>query len=265
MNLPVRAPAWGGGGLVVPPEFAGVTTLGSAEQVYGPKQGANVGLIVVMCLGIGFLALGIVIAVFAVPPASIVFFFLGALLGGIGVYNILRLRGGARALVIYPNGFAALVRSEVSVWPWSDIAVTVTKDKMITGKRSVYHERRLDVSKPTGETVILLGEHFEDIRAIVARIKNTVNARLLPPLQQAYESGQSVPFGPVTASKTAIESDGRRLAWADVANVVVKDGRLVVTPRSGKPMKVRTSKIPNIELLGALIGVSPSKMDLEYY
>jgi len=41
-------------------------------------------------------------------------------------------------------------------------------------------------------------------------------------------------------SKDFIESGGRRLAWKTISNVAVKDGRLIVTPREGKPLKVRT-------------------------
>jgi hypothetical protein len=265
MNLPVRAPAWGGGGLVVPPEFSGVTALGRAEQVYGPKEGGSFAAIVVLCLGAAFLALGIALVIFGPLGAAIGPGFIGVFLWSIGVWNVMRLRGGARVVVTYPMGFAAKVGSTVGVWPWAEIAYTLTKDRMRTGKRSIYHERRVDVGKENGEVVVMLGEHFDDVRALVALIKSKTAEKLLPPLQQAYDSGQAVTFGPVTVSKEAIESGGRRLAWTEVANVSVKNGRLLATPKSGKPLKVRTSNIPNVELLGVLIGLGPSKMDLEYY
>ncbi len=265
MTLPVRAPAWKGGGLVVPPEFSGVTTLGSAEQVYGPKSGVMLTASIVMIVGGVFLAIAIVVAIFAAVPAAIAPATLGVFLFPIGMWNVARLRAGARVVVIYPMGFAARVGEAVSVWPWGEITATFTKDRMISGKRSFHHEHRLDVSKASGETVVLLGDHFDDASALAKRIKSKTSAALLSPLQKAYDAGQPVTFGPVTVSKEAIESGNRRLAWGQVANVVVKDGRLVATPRDGRPLKVRTSQIPNVELLGVLIGLNPGTMDLEYY
>jgi hypothetical protein len=68
----------------------------------------------------------------------------------------------------------------------------------------------------------------------------------------------------VTVSRDAIESEGRRLLWGDIRQVAIEDGCLVVTPARGAVLRQRVSLIPNVEILGALVGVDPAKMRLAY-
>jgi len=136
---------------------------------------------------------------------------------------------------------------------------------MVSGQRTAYPSRKYELTKQNGQRIVFVDDNFESVEAIMNAIKPHAAHTLLPALQRAYDAGQRVTFGPVTVSKQAIHCGGREIAWGSVSNVAVKDGRLVVTPKDGtSPVKVRASRIPNIEQLGAVIGVDPNGMDLLY-
>jgi hypothetical protein len=248
--------------VVVPSPFANITSLGQPDRAWPSKENVTRIPMLVTLTGAAALVLGGVLALSASLPAASAPLLIAGLFLCLGLWNLVRLRGGAGTVMLYQAGFAALVGSSTTVWPWAEIATILSKEKLVRGRRASYQERCYEISKLSGETLLLLGDHFEDMVGLAGTIKERVGAHLLPPLQARYDAGQPLTFGAVTVSRNGIEAGGRRLAWGAVANVVVKDGRLIVTPREGAALKVKASKIPNIEQLGALIGVDPARMDL---
>lgn len=262
----VNRPQWGdGGGPIAPKELAHVTHLGPIVRVWSPREKVYVGAMVILAIGGLMLVIATSVVIASRNPGPLFLFALGLLLGGIAIYNVVRLNGAARSLVVYRDGFAALVGATPRVFAWDEIATIVNDERMISGRRSAYPERRYVVAKANGEAVVLLDAWFENAQALAESIRKHADPILGRPLQEAYDAGETLTFGIVSVSKRHVRIDGRDVAWSETANVVVKDGKLVVTPRDGSPLKARVSKIPNVTVLGALIGVPPNKMDLLYF
>jgi hypothetical protein len=150
------------------------------------------------------------------------------------------------------------------VWPWSDIAAIVTDIRINRGKSSAYYTRRYEISKRSGETLVLWDDRIEELSELITIVKKHAYDLMLPKAQSEWDGGSTLRFGAVVVSRDAIVAKGHRVAWREVREVVVKDGRLIVTLKQGRSIKVRASRIPNVEMLGSLIGVDPRMMDLIY-
>jgi hypothetical protein len=266
MSEPVK-PAWGVETLEAPKEFARVTSLGAFEKIW-LQSSVRYG-VVFMIIGAILTAVGGVMALVSGSPwAFIPFGFFGVLFLVIGLFSGRRPRHTATLAATFHEGFAALVASNVSLWPWDEIKTIVTKTKYRGGTsgRTGYNLENhwIEVSKQGGETVVILDTEMKDVDKLVTTIKDRVRARLLPPLQESYDAGRTLTFGPIRVSTQRLEADKHRLDWSAIRNVVVTDGSLVVNPKEGEPFKIRVSSIPNVDLLCALIGVKYTRTDLAY-
>jgi hypothetical protein len=254
-------PAWGQQTNEAPQEFAQVTTLGHFKRAFGKRDGVQSAK-TVMITGLAIGVVGLLIAVAtqqifsALPfaPFALVFFVVGAF----------QMRGSARLVATYHDGLAALVGSKVLVFPWNDITTIFCKDRYVSGKRSSFNSHHCQLSKANGESVTLLSIELEDAPQLITEIKKHVATNVLPALQKSYNAGEPLTFGPLTVSKKIIEHKGQRLEWSAIHNVVMKNGRLIVTPKGGKAFSVRVSKIPNVDLVCELIGVTFQPLDLSY-
>jgi hypothetical protein len=224
--------------------------------VWSTKEGALRAPTIVTIVGAGILAVGVVLAIAVAPAAAGGLLLPAVILLSLGAGNLRRLGNAASTVVVYDQGFAARVGSGVTLWPWQAIT-TIVSDEKFEGRRYV-------VSNQSGDTVLLLDARFEEVRGLMQSIKGHVRAVLLPSLQRAYDEGQPLTFGPVIVGREGVTVRGRQLAWGAIGNVEVKNGRLILAPHNREKIEVRASRIPNIELLGELIGLNPVAMDLEY-
>ncbi|MEO7110889.1 MAG: DUF6585 family protein [Polyangiaceae bacterium] len=268
MTETAKKPAWGEEKNEGPKEFSRVTSLGAFEKAWLGRERFPKGymfMIVGAILGtIGGVMAFVAQSMFAFIPfgSFFVIFF------PIGVFFTLQSSGGASMVATYDEGFAALVKSKVSLWAWDDIQTVVTKTDYrggTTGGAGVNLENhKVSIVKENGETVLLFDTELKDVVKLITIIKDHLSAKLLPSFQKSYDAGQTLTFGPVHVSNKLLEADKRRLEWDAIRNVVVTDGSLVVNPKEGEPVKIRVSLIPNVDLLCALIGVKYTRSDLAY-
>jgi hypothetical protein len=267
----VRPPAWGGGGggrsgdaWNLPPELEGMTELGAVVHVHPSQPGAMTGGIIGTVIGGAMLVLTLGLLVFGPAPAAIGPAMVTVIMLPLGLSTFINLGRAPRIVVTYASGFAAVVGSKRRVWRWEDVTAILTDVRVVSTKRSSYHAYRYVVWNRAGESMQLLSERLEELSALIRTIKDKTFDRMLPDAQKEWDAGTTMKFGDVSASRDAIEAGGQRLAWSAVSNVMVKNGRLIITPNHGRPIKVRVSNIPNVEMLGSLIGVSPVAMDFTY-
>lgn len=262
-----RAPIWNPQAPRVPVELDGVSSLGHRTHVHATKPGPFAASKIWMAIGAVLCAGAIVIIVFASDPfLAIPAVMAGLIIGVGGLTNYVPLATAARVVVTYHDGFAALTGSTPTVVKWEDVTGIVSKERVFSSgkRRSVTREHRYDVANRSGKTVVFHGERVEDVKRLIEVVKRESYARRLPALQKRWDAGETLTFGAVRASREEIEAHGRRIRWKDVRDAAVKDGRLILTPADGRPLKVRVSKIPDVEMLGALMGIEPAKMDLVY-
>lgn len=227
---PAGVPAWGGprpeGSVPVPAEFDQVTNLGPAAAVH-EHQDQGISLI----------------PHFGPPRPSV--------------------------LVIYRDGLAFHTGKDLHTWRWDEVAVVLSNSSMHDSEHHVWTTHEYTLTKSSGEKVIL-DDGVKGIEDAIEPIKQAVFARLLPPLAQAYGAGQAVTFGPVTIHKqNGIQLDGKLYAWSAILDIKVDRGRISVTLRDskkGQPAgQARVSAIPNIEMLGQLIGLKFYETALAYF
>ncbi len=251
MSRAARSPAWTET-LVVPPQFQ-VTTLGPPVHVWTSQGGVEGALVLFAIAGV-LLAGAIVLAVAVNPFACIAPLMAGPIVLVAAVSAHRQMRGGATGVVEYQDGFAALVGAHVRVFPWTEIT-SITSDVTVEkgGSMPIYK-----VSQKSGETVVL-NMRISEVNKVIGTVKQHVHAVLLPPMQTAYDGGETLTFGAVTVNREEIASAGRRIAWSAVNSVLIERGVLVIKPKAGEGLEVRVSRIPNVEQLAALIGVDLSE------
>jgi hypothetical protein len=168
----------------------------------------------------------------------------------------------ASALVLYRDGFAYRAGGkEAHAWRYDEVTVIQTNADW-SHRGAEIHEYTL--TRTNGETLIL-DDRLKSVEAASDKIKDAVLPRLGPPLVQRYQAGQALAFGPVTVQqRDGLSLSGQRCAWEAVQNIQVQNGRFQVTMRDGKHHELRVAAIPNIELLGQLIGLGRYQMQLTY-
>ena len=168
----------------------------------------------------------------------------------------------ASALVIYRDGFAYQAGNpDTHTWRFDEVAV-IQSNLAWPPHSAEKHEYAL--TRTSGEALIL-DDAVKSVTNAADKIKAAVFARLAPTLIQRYQAGETLTLGPVTVQRAAgLTLGGQHYAWADILNIQVYSGRFQVSLRNGQHTELRASAIPNIELLGQLIGVDPVTMQLVY-
>jgi hypothetical protein len=181
------------------------------------------------------------------------------------------------ALVVYRDGFAFRAGGkDITVWRFDDLAAVRIHEENVY-KNSV--KREYTLIHKSGEAVILdcspLTWASEDdalnladqMKAANFQIRLALYRRLLPGLLKRYEGDEEIDFGPICVQQSGgITVNGRRYGWKEVEGIEVKWGNFQVIREGGKKAEVRIPEIPNVELLGRLIGVDQEEMEinLEY-
>ena len=168
----------------------------------------------------------------------------------------------ASALVVYRDGFAYQTGGkDTRAWRFDEVAV-IQSNLAWPPHSAELHEYTL--TRASGEALIL-DDGVKSVTAAADQLKAAVFVRLAPALVQRYQAGEALTFGPVTVQQpTGLRLGNQHHAWGDIQNIQVHSGRFQLSLRNGQHAEARASAIPNIELLGQLIGVDPIQMQLVY-
>ena len=177
------------------------------------------------------------------------------------------------ALVVYGDGFAYRPNGkQVQACRFDEVAAIQTK--LVVMRTEVgKHEYKLTLTSGGSLTLdesLYAAEYEADkfrrvkaLEAAISQIKLSVYKLLLPVLVQRYDADEVLTFGPVTVQKNeGIQFGRHHHAWKDVQNVEASDGRLILSLSNGGRDEVHVPDIPNIELLGRLIGMNPLSLKI---
>jgi hypothetical protein len=172
-------------------------------------------------------------------------------------------------LVRYHDGLAYRGHGkEVHTWRWDEVAAILSNTREHVGSHAglTWSEHEYTLAKSSGEKLIL-DDGLTDIEPLIQAVKAAVFARVAPPLAQRYQAGEALAFGPVTIQRqNGLQMDGKLYAWGAIQDVKLDDGLLKVTLRTGQKHETRVSAIPNVEILGQIIGVSDvSEFNLKHW
>jgi len=168
----------------------------------------------------------------------------------------------ASTLVVFQDGFAYQAASrDVKLWSFEEVSAIQTN---VVGHRDTFPEKKVyeyTLFRNSGESLIL-DEGVQHVPAAAHQIKLAVFKRLVESFVQRCEAGETLIFGPVTVQKqNGLQLGSHHYAWGDIKNISVMDGEFEVMLSNNKHSSIRTSEIPNLELLGRVIGVEPGYVD----
>ena len=106
---------------------------------------------------------------------------------------------------------------------------------------------------PTQGKLIRLDPRIHNLDDLTARIKAKRYPRLLHQLRSQYLAGETIAFGSIHLGKKELGLKGRSYAWAQVIQVDLQAGCLMVELQNQPPEAIPAIRIPNIELLLQLI------------
>jgi hypothetical protein len=164
----------------------------------------------------------------------------------------------ASVVVRYHLGLAFRTHGpEVTLWRWGEVATIQSNlvDNYLRhgGLPRAAHEYTL--THQAGAKVIL-DDALKDVETLGTVIKDAVYRLIAPPLEQRYQQGEALAFGPVTIQRqNGLQLEGKLYAWDTIQNVDVNKGVLEVALRDGHKLAARVAQMPNLELLCQLIGV----------
>jgi hypothetical protein len=94
---------------------------------------------------------------------------------------------------------------------------------------------------------------FKELPHLVAQLKAQLYPRLLPGLQEQFNSSQWLHFGPVSIQFGSCRIRTRQIPWEAVRQVAVRSGDLVVELENDSTIRLPASEIPNLEILLQII------------
>ncbi len=189
-------------------------------------------------------------------PAAEVFEHTGLSLPSFGTPHV-------SALVHYRDGVAYQTGGkDVHTMRWDEVAVI--QSDIVSSHGSMAAQHQYTLTKTSGEKLIL-DDRLKNVGVALDSIKAMTFGRLGPEFVRRYQAGEALTFGPVTVQRqNGLQMDGKLYAWDTIQDVRVEFGRLKLTMRDGKKHEVRTSLIPNIELLCQVIGLDTFDLRLGY-
>ncbi len=159
-----------------------------------------------------------------------------------------------RFAAVYKNGLKAhLPGLKNQTLRWQDIAgVTVDSSQASLLGMNFSRELRLVVTSNMNG-VARLGSELDNLPALIENLKREYYAFLTPRLEADFKANKWLYFGPVSLNQQTLQVRGLKTPIEEIDQIAVKSGTLHIERRGRKPLKVRTDRIPNLELLLKMI------------
>jgi hypothetical protein len=165
------------------------------------------------------------------------------------------IRNRALFVQLYTNGLARVQGSKVELIRWDDIRdvrQSVTYRYINGGYFNSTHKytvRTIDNRKLTFD------DNIAGIHELGRKIQQEVTHRLLPQMISAYESGETLNFGPFSLDKQGLKHKDKSLAWTGIEDAQVRNGYVTFRQQGLWSVWLRepVSRIPNPIIFIALI------------
>ena len=196
-----------------------------AEYTANPKQ-QWLGLIISGFLIANF-ACGTV-AMLASPGGFVgtIFFLPLAILCGLWFRNILRNRD--LRVSVLPDGLATTKHGETISFRWADVtdvSQSIVKQYVNGAYIGTHHSYTVQLADHRKHTFNDAIRNVEELGNIIQR---EAGRHILLRITQAYEAGQTVPFGALSLSQSGLARGNKALAWNQVSCVDFDKGQLIV-------------------------------------
>ncbi len=252
----------------IPEAFTSVMGLGAPREYFAPKPMSRLGSLVASLLLLGGAAL---LALYGVYEAynwssygsamvtskltgPLVFagiLFLFGVWAGWSTYS-----NWNKGVMIYDHGFAYRDRKGIQTWRW-DIVISITAaitrhytNGIYTGTTHIY-----TLFNNQNERIVL-NDSFKKVEELAAMVEQGIYPPLYERASQAYNTGQTLTFGPVAINKGGIVIGKKNYPWQDVKQVSIQNGFVKVSKKDGgwfSGASASAAVIPNLKILLAII------------
>ncbi len=171
----------------------------------------------------------------------------------------LRIRVSHQFVAVHEKGIK-VVLDQRRILRWEEIAGVSTQSTRYHLLGLQLRERYAGILYPNTGKPIHLNGAIQGVAELLSMLKARLYPRLLPNLQENFENGQWLYFGPLAIQKDGIKlirkgvfSSKQTITWSQVSRIQVRLGYLVVELSDKTSQKIPVSNIPNIELLLQLI------------
>jgi hypothetical protein len=158
--------------------------------------------------------------------------------------------GGTGAVQLFEQGIVDRREAANVTIHWQDLAsLTSTIKKQGSGEWAQRH-----VIRATDGTAMVLTPAVGGLEDLLGRIRWRLVELKLPGALEKWRGGGDVRFGAIVVREDGIAHEGMTVPWAEIADVDVEDGILVVRRTGGAAaMHVALGLVPNAAVLAALV------------
>jgi len=174
--------------------------------------------------------------------------------GALWFISILRKRG--LRVLVFPEGLAYTRRSRTEIIRWDEVAAVW---QGITRVQYTFTVRSCKVQLDDGRKYTF-NNALRNVTELIATIQQEVTPRILARASDAYDAGETIPFGKLGVSKAGISRGKQTLPWDQVKRVTVDKGVITVRKQGSllKWASVPVAEMPNFFVFASLVGSKAS-------
>lgn len=239
---------------------SGANGLGTPMAKYTRNVGRHaLGLIVsgmIIAIGVAMVFGGGAAAASGEGDAAI-FLIMGLIYGVPGALwfiSILRKRG--LRVLVFPEGLAYTRRSRTEIIRWDEVAAVW---QGITRVQHTFTVRSCKMQLDDGRKYTF-NNALRNVTELIATVQQEVTPRILARASEAYDAGETIPFGKLGVSKAGISRGKQTLPWDQVRRVTVDKGVITVRKQGSllKWTSVPVAEMPNFFVFASLVGSKAS-------
>ena len=167
---------------------------------------------------------------------------------------IIRIFQSQKYVSTYQNGLVIRIYPlRKIIIKWSEISEITTLANKITFIGYILQETFSIILCSTYGNSILLDNNIRSMTELAKEIKLNTFRHLLPIFQHEINRGHRVNFGAISMNKEWISLGKNKISWHEVSKVYVNSGFMVIKLMDNNKLKIKISKIPNIDLLFLLL------------
>ncbi|MBS1250598.1 MAG: hypothetical protein MAG431_02192 [Chloroflexi bacterium] len=170
------------------------------------------------------------------------------------VYALHRLRRAHLWVNVHARGIRVhRPPNRMAVIPWEQVegvSMAITRKKFLTWRGQPRHKAGIYA---VNRSPIHLNDQLPNLPELVSTLKARVYPLLRPQIQQRYEAGKWLYFGPLKISKSGLAMKGEQFFWREIDCIDIEKGYFHIHLPHAKALRVPVEVILNIELLLELL------------
>ena len=169
-----------------------------------------------------------------------------------GLWFISTVRKRDLRVLILPDGLSYIRRGRTEIIRWDEVAAVW---QAITRVQHTFTVRSCKMQLDDGRKYTF-NNALRNVPELIATIQQQVTPRILARASEAYDAGETIPFGKLGVSKAGISRGKRTLPWDQVKRVTVDKGVITVRKQGSllKWTSVRVAETPNFFVFASLVG-----------